>query len=495
MVHKTTRRKKMKSPREKTRRHSYHLDAGKDDCNAHARYNPWQQKMASRNREETVLGPLSFRVTKADEKSDRLTPCLLCDEKFGIFDESSRQYFLRHLFSSHHIVIGDVDEICNLSVYCSYWKSRLRGASPQTFMSVIKTNSRPLSGIPEGQQPASENYFLLSHALPEDASLRQRLQLGRLHTVLSVQERERTDRSFRRKCLFCSQVVTGNRTDFFTHMLSAHRFSIGNPDNLVYTDELLDLLEKNLESNLCLYCEKTFRDRHTLKDHIRKKQHRKINPKNRAYDRFYIINYLELGKTWEDVLGEEDVEEEDDNIEEENDELESSAVKTFGTSTDAVAICDARSATDDSPAVCLFCNVSCASVQGVYEHMSSEHLFSVPLALLKLPFYDRVKVINFVRQCVVNSICIACQAKLEDNAKLLAHMTKERHFIIPDATVWNDTKYLFPTYENDALLMELDDDLDGEVVSDDGVAVAELLPEADDEVAELARTMALDEKR
>ena len=39
-------------------------------------------------------------------------------------------------------------------------------------------------------------------------------------------------------------------------------------------------------------CEKTFRDKVVLKEHMRKKQHRKINPKNTSYDRFYIINYL-----------------------------------------------------------------------------------------------------------------------------------------------------------------------------------------------------------
>lgn len=42
----------------------------------------------------------------------------------------------------------------------------------------------------------------------------------------------------------------------------------------------------------CLYCEKTFRDKSTLRDHMRKKQHRRINPRNREYDQFYIINYL-----------------------------------------------------------------------------------------------------------------------------------------------------------------------------------------------------------
>lgn len=42
----------------------------------------------------------------------------------------------------------------------------------------------------------------------------------------------------------------------------------------------------------CLYCEKTFRDKTTLKDHMRKKSHRRINANNQEYDRFYVINYL-----------------------------------------------------------------------------------------------------------------------------------------------------------------------------------------------------------
>ena len=29
-----------------------------------------------------------------------------------------------------------------------------------------------------------------------------------------------------------------------------------------------------------------------LKDHMRKKQHKKINPQNKVYDRFYVINLL-----------------------------------------------------------------------------------------------------------------------------------------------------------------------------------------------------------
>lgn len=29
-----------------------------------------------------------------------------------------------------------------------------------------------------------------------------------------------------------------------------------------------------------------------MKEHMRKKQHKSINPNNREFDKFYIINYL-----------------------------------------------------------------------------------------------------------------------------------------------------------------------------------------------------------
>ena len=31
---------------------------------------------------------------------------------------------------------------------------------------------------------------------------------------------------------------------------------------------------------------------------MRKKNHKKINPRNPDYDKFYMINYLEMGETW-----------------------------------------------------------------------------------------------------------------------------------------------------------------------------------------------------
>ena len=50
--------------------------------------------------------------------------------------------------------------------------------------------------------------------------------------VLEQQHSERQETGFKRSCLFCGLVVTGNRTVLFQHMLEDHGFNVGQPDNL-----------------------------------------------------------------------------------------------------------------------------------------------------------------------------------------------------------------------------------------------------------------------
>uniref|UniRef100_A0ACB8FQ23 Uncharacterized protein n=1 Tax=Sphaerodactylus townsendi TaxID=933632 RepID=A0ACB8FQ23_9SAUR len=169
--------------------------------------------------------------------------------------------------------------------YVLYWKKRFSEQPITDFCCVIKTNSK----APLEEQ---DNYFLLCDALPEDRALREKLQQQRLREVLEQQQQERCDTDFCGLCMFCDKEFTGNRSILLNHMATDHAFSVGLPDNIVGCKEFLDVLQKKLDSLQCLYCEKVFRDKNTLKDHMRKKQHRKINAKNREYDKFYIINYL-----------------------------------------------------------------------------------------------------------------------------------------------------------------------------------------------------------
>ena len=93
----------------------------------------------------------------------------------------------------------------------------------------------------------------------------------------------------------------------------------------------------------CIFCEKIFKDRTVLREHMRKKQHKRINPENPEYDAFYLVNYLEPGKTWH-VLDEEDPI--DERIEE--DWLETRE--------------------ENTSIVCLFCSIQAVNFDAILQH-------------------------------------------------------------------------------------------------------------------------------
>ena len=70
-------------------------------------------------------------------------------------------------------------------------------------------------------------------------------------------------------------------------------------ENIVLVLLTYDFPFMSMSSLQCLYCEKVFTAAVVLRKHMRKKKHFKIAPNNRLYDRFYVINFLEPGKNWE----------------------------------------------------------------------------------------------------------------------------------------------------------------------------------------------------
>lgn len=146
-------------------------------------------------------------------------------------------------------------------------------------------------------------YYLLSTLIKEDLELRHKLQL---EYVLQVQEFERTDTGYRKPCLLCRLNFEGKRSDYLKHLSDQHNLHLGNPQNLVFISELVDVIEEKLNNLVCIYCEKVFPERMVLKEHMRKKLHKRINPKNKCYDKYYIVNYLEVGKDWQEIEKEDD---------------------------------------------------------------------------------------------------------------------------------------------------------------------------------------------
>ncbi|XP_035205708.1 zinc finger protein 277-like isoform X1 [Stegodyphus dumicola] len=176
---------------------------------------------------------------------------------------------------------------------------------------------------------------------------------------------------------------------------------------------------------------------------MRKKQHKRINPKNKNFDKFYVINYLEYGKTWTDVQNETD-----DGSQEESDDKE-------------IELMDCE--VENLAFVCLFCDNNILDFEETLNHMKKNHNFDFLLLKEKyhLNFYAQIKLINYIRRKVYEKECINCDLKFNFHNELLKHMVESGHIsILPDPAKWNQPLYYFSTFENDNLLCALDDDDD-----------------------------------
>lgn len=357
--------------------------------------------------------------------------CILCNISFLIGKSRSYQNILKHLLTEHKFVISNFQNVADPPKYFEHWRKKFQGhSSVADTCVIIKTNSG------ENDIEESEFYYLLSDTLPEDAVLRKDLQLKKLEAVLSQQEKERSNASFKRMCLFCRKVVEENRAVLLNHMAHDHNFSVGRPDNLVYVDELLDLLEEKLKGLQCLYCERTFKDWQTLKEHMRKKQHKQINPRNTAYDRFYIVNYMDpASKGAEKDMLVEAVDSEGEDVEWKDwEEQEATSM------------------------VCLFCVDARLSLEGIVKHMKEGHSFDLACVTKGLDFYQQIKVINYIRKQVYLRVCPVCSEKFLSHHEVTLHLSSSEHDNnCIDWALWDQPQYYFPTYENDQLLCALED--------------------------------------
>lgn len=129
----------------------------------------------------------------------------------------------------------------------------------------------------------------------------------------------------------------------------------------MFVRQYLASLQTVLNECRCLYCEKTFPSHAILRGHMRKKHHFRINPKNKQWDAFYLVNYRELGRTWDPHHDNADLESAGSGDERGADDQ----WEDWG---------ENNSATDDT--YCLFCTVSASDPHDIMGHMADAHAFT-----------------------------------------------------------------------------------------------------------------------
>lgn len=418
-----------------------------------------------------IVGPLNF--VKSTENGEN-TPnsslsrpsieiqCLFCDKIYKFYTDKDE--YLAHLYLNHRLIIGDEEQVAIFHEYLIYWREKFAG-DEENLPNYCTTML--LNQLPDGTPSKDEKYFLLCDVLPQDNELRSQLHKKHLEQALAQHQFERIDTNFERNCLFCRDVVKSTRSEYLEHLFSKHFLQLGKPENLVYIDELIDMVQHKLNDLICLFCEKTFRDRPTLKEHMRKKGHKRINPNDKSYDRFFLINYRNNKSNTHPKRSKHQIQQHKQKLEKklqsksaelQNDESSTSRVNEHST----VFESDSDSNWSDwegdkQEFICLYCPRNEVDFMKLKEHIKNEHFVDFDKEVLDLTFYDQVKIVNFIRRKIYLLQCVSCDEKFSSSGDLQNHLNAMQHHGIGNRKQWDRPEYFFPTYEDDAFLCSLDD--------------------------------------
>lgn len=438
-----------------------------------------------------IVGPLNFINEKNQIelapislfKSPVEIQCLFCEKLFQFYSE--KDDYLAHLYLNHRLIIGDEEQVAIFHEYLIHWQNVFNGDEGKL---TEYCTTMIMDQLPDGTPAKGEKYYLLCDVLPQDNELRQKLQQKRLEHALAQHQFERTDTTFTRNCLFCRDIIETTRGDLLEHLFSKHFLQLGKPENLVFIDELIDMVQSKLNNLICLFCEKKFRDRPTLKEHMRKKGHKRINPVNKNYDRFFLINYQKETQIGQKKRSKHQQQfrkrsektsdkDKQSTIEDKTrvDESQSTSREKKNSSTVFESDSDSNWSDwegDKQELTCLFCpNNEIDSIK-LKEHMISAHNFDFDQETASMTFYDRVKIVNFIRRKVYLLQCIECDEQFKKSSDLQIHLEKQKHCCIGNRKQWDLPEYFFPTYEDDGFLCSLDDtELDDVNTSDDSSTI------------------------
>ena len=334
--------------------------------------------------------------------------CFLCP-----YETHCAVEVLEHLREIHQVVLGDVIHTPLIPKYLEYWKEHipplvpLRGTKLQTI-------------DPEDQ---------------EDDDLRKRLHKMRLEMAVKAHDEERRVVHEDIPCLFCTEKFTGTWHEYLQRLFEEHQFNPGRPDNLVYIPEMVERLRSELMSNTCIFCNSVFPNQRTLKSHLRKKKHMKI-PSDPFFDRFYMVNYLELNGDWR-------ADDDDDRMDMEP--LES-AIRDL-------------SDTEVNETTCLICDLVLPSPDDIIKHMKEAHAFDIAdiRKLVQGDFYNSVRIVNYCRYQKARHLCFVCGATVGDD--YAAHIGSHDVKLPSDVErLCKEDQLLIPVIESDPLLTELEND-------------------------------------
>lgn len=162
-------------------------------------------------------------------------------------------------------MIADVNDLADLKEYLIFWRKEFNPpaeSAQKTCESLIPEycSTLLLKQLPDGTVTnTDEKYYLLSDILPKDKKIREDIKKQVIENALKIYQFERTDENFKRECLYCRSYPGPTRIKYLEHLYEKHFLHLGKPENLVFIDDLIDVIQNKLTSLICVWCERTFK--------------------------------------------------------------------------------------------------------------------------------------------------------------------------------------------------------------------------------------------
>lgn len=338
--------------------------------------------------------------------------CFLC-----AFETNIPTEIVEHLQQEHSFVFSDLVHTPLIPNYLDYWRIHLP----------------PLVSVP------NTPYQTIDPESQEEINLKALLHKMRLERVMQEHEMERTEVKNGLQCLFCNDEYTGTWHSYLQWLFETHQFNPGRPSNLVFIPEMIQFLRDELNSNTCIFCKSVFPNQRKLKSHMRKKKHMRI-PTDPIFDRFYMVNYLEL-----------------DGYCDENDSDDDDADRKLSLEEAAADFNE----TEVNETTCMICDATFCSPEDAILHMKMHHSFNIydVRKALQNDFYDSVRFVNYARYLKSKNKCFVCSEDVEGSYEehIESHESK-----IPNClkNIVGEDQLLIPFIDGDPMLTELEDDIE-----------------------------------
>lgn len=69
--------------------------------------------------------------------------------------------------------------------------------------------------------------------------------------------------------------------------------------------------------------------------------------------------------------------------------------------------------------------------------MDADHEFDFAQLTTTMNFYQKIKLVNYIRKQIHNNKCIFCDKSFDSPSDLRSHFNEEQHYKLPDVAVFN----------------------------------------------------------